>query len=94
MRLCVGCGLFTAKTEPDQVDRPADSHEQTDQGENPLIQPLVQSIADATPENQAGEEVSKDRPHCIFIAICHGDSFYSSSSFLITGRGKCRRSFI
>ena len=52
MRLCVGCGLFTAKTEPNQVDRPADSHEQADQGENPLVQPLVQPIADATPEDQ------------------------------------------
>ena len=94
MRLSVGESLFAAETEPDQVDSPADSHEQADQGENPFIQPLVQPISDTTPENQAGEEVTKDRPHCIFIAICHGDSFYSSSSFLVTGRGKCRRSFI
>ena len=75
MRLSVGESLFAAETEPDQVDSPANSHEQADQGENPFIQPLVQPIADATPENQAGEEVTKDRPHCIFIAICHGDSF-------------------
>ena len=54
MRLCVGCGLFTAKTEPDQVDRPADSHEEADQGKNPLVQPLVQPIANAAPEDQAG----------------------------------------
>lgn len=53
VRLCVGGGLFAAETEPDQVDGPADSHEHADQGENPLVQPLVQPIADASPENQA-----------------------------------------
>ena len=51
VRLRVGCGLFTAKTEPDQVDRSADSHKQADQGENPLVQPLVQPIADTAPED-------------------------------------------
>ena len=52
VRLSVVSGLFTAKTQPHQVDRPANSYEQTDQGENPLIQPLVQPVADAAPENQ------------------------------------------
>ena len=37
VRLSVGGGLFAAETEPDQVDRPADSHEQADQGKDPLI---------------------------------------------------------
>jgi len=53
VRLRVGCGLFTAKTEPNQVDRPADSHEQANQGENALVQPLVQPVADTAPEDQA-----------------------------------------
>lgn len=46
-------GLFAAEAQPDEVDSPADSHEQADQGEDPLIQPLIQPVADATPENQA-----------------------------------------
>jgi hypothetical protein len=37
VRLSVGIGLFAAETEPDQVDRAADSYEQADQGENPLV---------------------------------------------------------
>jgi len=53
VRLSVVSGLFTAETEPDQVDGPADSHEQADQGENPLVQPLVQPIADAAPKDQS-----------------------------------------
>lgn len=44
---------LAAKAQPDQIDGPANSHEQADQGENPLIQPLVQPIADAAPEDQA-----------------------------------------
>ncbi len=35
--LSVVSGLFTAETEPDQVDGPTDSDEQADQGENPLV---------------------------------------------------------
>ena len=73
--LSVVSGLFATKTQPDQVDGPAYSHEQADEGKNPLIQPLVQTIANAAPEDQARQEVSKDRPHCIFVAVCHGDSF-------------------
>ena len=46
-------GSLSAESQPDQVDGPADSHEQADQGENPLIQPLVQPIADAAPKDQA-----------------------------------------
>ncbi len=46
-------GLFAAETEPHEVDRPADSHEQADQSEDPLIQPLIQPVADASPEKQA-----------------------------------------
>ena len=42
-------GLFAAEAQPDEVDSPADSHEQADQGEDPLIQP----VADASPEKQA-----------------------------------------
>ena len=53
VRLSVGSWLFAAETEPDQVDSPADSYEQADQGENPFIQPLVQPIANAAPENKA-----------------------------------------
>ena len=41
VRLSVGGSLFTAETQPDQVDRPTDSHEHADQGEDPLVQPLV-----------------------------------------------------
>ena len=37
VRLSVLSGLFTAETEPDQVDGPADSDEHADQGENPLV---------------------------------------------------------
>ena len=44
---------LAAKAQPDQVDGPTDSHEQADQGENPLVEPLVQPIADAAPEDQA-----------------------------------------
>ena len=54
VRFSVGGGLFAAETEPDQVDRTADSHQQADQGENSLVQPLVQPIADSAPEDQAG----------------------------------------
>jgi len=43
---------LAAKAQPDQVDGPADSHEQANQGEDPLVQPGVQAVADATPENQ------------------------------------------
>ena len=75
VRLGVVRALFAAKAQPDQVDRPADSHEQADKGKNPLVQPLVQPVANAAPEDQAGKEVSKDRPHCILIAVCQGDSF-------------------
>ena len=53
VRLSVGGGLFAAETEPDQVDRPTDSHEHADQGEYPLVQPLVQPIPDSAPEDQA-----------------------------------------
>ena len=52
VRLSVGGWLFAAETEPDQVDRPTDSHKHADQGEDPLVQPLVQPVADAAPENQ------------------------------------------
>ncbi len=52
VRLSVLSGLFTAETEPDQVDGPADSDEHADQGENSLVQPLVQPIANAAPEDQ------------------------------------------
>ena len=52
VRLSVLSGLFTAETEPDQVDGPTDSHEHADQGKHPLVQPLVQPVADAAPENQ------------------------------------------
>ena len=54
VRLSVVSRLFAAKTQPDQVDRPADSHEQADKGKNPLVQPLVEAIANAAPEDQAG----------------------------------------
>jgi hypothetical protein len=37
VRLSVTGALFAAESEPDQVDGPADSHEQADQGENPLV---------------------------------------------------------
>ena len=46
-------GLFAAEAEPDQVDRPANSHEQADQGKDSLIQPLIQAVADAAPKKQA-----------------------------------------
>ena len=46
----MGPGLFAAESEPNQVDRPADSHEQADQGKDPLVQPLIESVSDATPE--------------------------------------------
>jgi len=49
----VELGLFAAETEPDQVDRTADSNEQADQGKDPLIEPLIQPVADASPEKQA-----------------------------------------
>ena len=74
MRLSLKPGLFAAKTQPDEVDRPADSHKQADQGENPLVQPLVQPIPNAAPKEQSGQEVSKDRPHCILFAVSHGYS--------------------
>ena len=74
MRLSLPNGLFTAKTQPHQVDRPANSHEQADQGEDSIIEPLIQGVSDATPENQAGEEVAKDGPHCILFTAGHGDS--------------------
>ena len=54
VRLGVVRALFAAKAQPDQVDRPADSHEEADQGKNPLVQPLVQPVANAAPEDQAG----------------------------------------
>ena len=54
VRLGVVRALFAAKAQPDQVDRPADSHKQADQGKNPLVQPLVQPVANAAPEDQAG----------------------------------------
>ena len=54
VRLGVASGLFAAKAQPDQVDSPADSHEQADKGKNPLVQPLVQPVANAAPEDQAG----------------------------------------
>jgi len=44
---------LAAKAKPDQVDRTADSHEQADKGENALVQPLVQPVANAAPEDQA-----------------------------------------
>ena len=53
VRLSVGGGLFAAETEPNQVDRTTDSHKHAKQGENPLVQPLVQPVADSTPEDQA-----------------------------------------
>ena len=53
VRLSVGGGLFAAETEPDQVDRTADSHKHAKQGEYPLVQPLIQPIADSAPEDQA-----------------------------------------
>ena len=53
VRLRVGGWLFAAETEPDQVDRPTDSHEHADQGEYPLVQPLVQPVPDSAPEDQA-----------------------------------------
>jgi len=53
VRLSVVRGLFAAETEPNQVDSPADSHEHADQGEDFLVQPLVQPVPDATPEDQA-----------------------------------------
>ena len=43
---------LATKAQPDQVDGPANSHEQADQGENSLVQPLVQPIADSAPEDQ------------------------------------------
>lgn len=46
-------GLFATKSQPYEVDRPADSHEQADQGENSLVQPLIQPIPDAAPKEQA-----------------------------------------
>jgi len=52
VRLSVVSGLFTAETEPDQVDGPTDSDEHANQGEDSLVQPLVQPIADAAPEDQ------------------------------------------
>ena len=52
VRLSVGGWLFAAKAEPDQVDGPTDSHEHADQGKHPLVQPLVQPVADAAPEEQ------------------------------------------
>ncbi len=45
---------LATKAQPDQVDGPADSHEQADKGKNPLVQPLVQPVANAAPEDQAG----------------------------------------
>ena len=86
--------LFTAETEPDQVDRPADSHEQADQGKDPLIQPLIQAVPDATPKKEPRKEVSKDGPHCILFAVGHGYSLVSVIEPPVLGRGKCRRSFI
>ena len=53
VRLWEGQGLFAAKPEPDQVDGPTDSHEHADQGKHPLVQPLVQPVANAAPEDQA-----------------------------------------
>lgn len=53
VRLSVLSGLFTAETEPDQVDGPTDSHEHADQGEYSLVQPLVQPVPDSAPEDQA-----------------------------------------
>jgi len=53
VRLRKGQGLFAAEAEPDQVDGPTDSHEHADQGKHPLVQPFVQPVADAAPEDQA-----------------------------------------
>ena len=53
VRLSVARGLFAAKPEPDQIDGPADSHEQANEGKDPPVKPLVQPITDAAPENQA-----------------------------------------
>ena len=52
VRLSVAYGLFATKAEPDKIDRPADSDEHADQGENSLVQPLIQPVADTTPEKQ------------------------------------------
>lgn len=54
VRLGVDAGLFAAEAQPNQVDGPADSHQHADQGENSLVQPLVQAVANAAPEDQAG----------------------------------------
>ncbi len=45
-------GLFAAKSEPDQVDRSADSYEQAGQSEVPGVEPLIQGDSDASPEDQ------------------------------------------
>lgn len=43
---------FTAEAQPHQVDGTANSYEQADQGEDSLVEPLVQSVPNAPPENQ------------------------------------------
>jgi len=72
--LRVAVGLFAAESEPDQIDRPADSYKQAGQSEVPGVEPLIQGDSDASPEDQPRKEVSKDGPHCILFTVSHGNS--------------------
>ena len=64
-------GSRPAKTQPDQVYRPAYSNEQADQGQVTSAEPFIQAISDPAPKEQPGEEISKDRPHSVFFTVGH-----------------------
>ena len=44
---------LATKAQPDQIDGPADSYQQADQSQIALTQPLVQTVANPSPEEQA-----------------------------------------
>lgn len=59
---------LAAETEPDEVDRTADSHEESNEQEVGGVEEVVCKPPGAAPEKEAREEVAENCPECILFS--------------------------
>ena len=60
--------LLSAEAEPDEIESPAHSDQEADEGQIASIEELISCPADATPKEEARDHISEDRPEGVIFA--------------------------
>ena len=60
--------LFSSEPQPDEIESPAHTDQEADQGEVLGVEEVVCCPADSAPEEQSRYEIAEDRPERILFA--------------------------